>query len=241
MGAKLQALFDLQDIESQIVDIRRQLNRKERRVNAQARKLKAARELYEAEQASIRHAQIEFDTLDVDVKGRTTNIDRLREHLNTVRTNKEYAAVLAKLNNEKADATRLEAKALEMMQAIEARKGQLSEHQAAAAVEEERLDELKAELEQSQHSFSSRLEHLQRQRNLATDGIGPETITLFDRLSERYDGEVLAEVEQPNPRRDDFICGGCHMSLRIEIVNQLKSHDEVVSCKSCGRILFLHR
>ena len=241
MGAKLQALFDLQDIESQIVDIRRQLNRKERRVNAQTRKLKAAQELHETEQASIREAQVEFDKLDVDVKGRTTNIDRLREHLNTVRTNKEYAAVLGQLNNEKADATRLESKALEMMQAIEARKGELSKHADAVRAEEERLAEIKAELEQSEHSFSSRLAHLEKQRDLASESIGPETLTLFGRLSERYDGEVLAEVEQPNPRRDEFICGGCHMSLRIELINQLQSHNQIVSCKSCGRILYLNR
>lgn len=241
MGAKLQELFALQDIELQIVDIRRQLKRKQRRVDAQHRKLRAARETIEAERQGVRKSQSEFDTLDLDIKARSTNIDRLREHLNTVRTNKEYAAVLAKMNNEKADVSRLETRALEIMQGVEARREALSEQEQAEATEAERLEELQAQLEQAQQSFAGRLEQLQRQRDQTADEIEPKTITLFNRLSQRYEGEVLAEVERTNPRRDEFICAGCHMSLRVEVANMLKSRDDIVTCKSCGRILFMHR
>jgi predicted nucleic acid-binding Zn-ribbon protein len=239
MGARLQALAALQDIELQIVDIRRQLQRKERRLNAQRRKLKAAQEAIDTERISVRKSQSEFDTLDLDIKGRSANIERLREHLNTVRTNKEYATVLARLNNEKADVSRLETRALQIMQGVEVRKRELAEHEQAESAEAERLDDLQAQLDQAQASFAGRLERLQEQRREAADGIEPKTITLFDRLSERYEGEVLAEVERTNPRKDEFICGGCHMSLRVEVANMLQSRDEIVTCKSCGRILFM--
>ena len=241
MGAKLQALFALQDIELQIVDICRQLERKKRRVKSQHHKLQATRETIEAERLSVRKSQSEFDNLDMDIKGRSANIDRLREHLNTVRTNKEYAAVLARMNNEKADVSRLETRALQIMQSVEARKQELARHEQAEATETERLEDLQAQLEQAQHSFAGRLERLQKQRDEATAQIEPKTITLFNRLSERYEGEVLAEVERTNPRRDEFICTGCHMSLRVEVANMLKSRDEIVTCKSCGRILFMHK
>jgi len=240
MGVKLQALAALQDIELQIVDIRRQLQRKERRLNAQRRKLNAAREAIETERISVRKSQSEFDTLDLDIKGRSANIERLREHLNTVRTNKEYATVLARLNNEKADVSRLETRALQIMQGVEARKRELAEHKQAESVEAERLEDLQAQLDQAQGSFAGRLDRLQKQRQEAADGVEPRAITLFNRLSERYEGEVLAEVERTNPRKDEFICAGCHMSLRVEVANMLKSRDEIVTCKSCGRILFMH-
>jgi predicted nucleic acid-binding Zn-ribbon protein len=241
MGAKLQALFALQDVELQIVDIRRQLERKERRVRAQRRKLQAAQDSIETERVTVQKSQSEFDTLDLDIKGRSANIDRLREHLNTVRTNKEYAAVLAKMNNEKADVSRLETRALEVMQGVEARKAELTRYEQAEATEAERLEEAQAQLEQARDSFAGRLQELQRQRDQLATEIEPKTLTLFDRLSDRYEGEVLAEVERTNPRRDEFICTGCHMSLRVEVANMLKSRDEIVTCKSCGRILFMHR
>ena len=156
MGAKLQALFALQDIELQIVDIRRQLKRKQHRVEAQDRKLRAARETIETERMSIRKSQSEFDSLDLDIKGRSTNIDRLREHLNTVRTNKEYAALLAKMNNEKADVSRLESRALDIMQGVETRKQALVQQAQAEAAEAEQSADLQTQLEQAQESFESK-------------------------------------------------------------------------------------
>ena len=239
MGARLQALFALQEIELQIVDIRRQMERKKRLVTAQAKKLQAARDAIEAERANIRRSQVQFDEFDVDIKGRSANINRLREHLNTVRTNKEYAVFLARLNNEKADVSRLESRALELMQAIDGRKQELAEHGRAERVEADRLEELRAEFEQARESFAGRLEQLEQQRRQAAEKIDQKTARLFDRLSEHYDGEALAEVERPNPRRDEFVCAGCHMSLRAEVANTLKSRDEIVTCRNCGRILFI--
>lgn len=241
MGAKLQALFALQEIELQIVDIRRQLDRQERRVTAQRKKLKLAQDAIEAERTNLRKSQAQFDALDLDIKGRSTNIERLREHLNSVRTNKDYAAVLSKMNTEKADASKLEAKALEMMQSLEARKKALAEQEAAAGGDREKLDEYQAQLEQARQSFSGRLAQLEARRNDALELLDGEIVAQFNRLSERYEGEALAEVERTNPRRDEFICSGCHMSLRVEVANMLKSSDEIVTCKSCGRILFMDR
>ena len=241
MGAKLQALFALQEIELQIVDIRRQLARQERRVTAQKKKLKAAQDAIESERLQLRKSQAYFDELDVDIKGRSANIERLREHLNGVRTNKEYATVLSKMNTEKADVSKLEAKALDAMQGLEARKNALTEQEKAAVADREKLEELHALLRQAGDSFSGRLTQLEKQRDEAAQSLGDEIATLFSRLSERYEGEVLAEVERTNPRRDEFICAGCHMSLRVEVANMLKSSDEIVTCKSCGRILFMDR
>lgn len=237
----LQELHTLQEIESQIVDIRRQLDRKDRQVRAQGRRLTAIRDAAEQYRLETLQTQARFDELDVDIKGRSANIEKLREHLNTVRTNKEYAAVLAQLNNEKADVSRLESQALEIMQAIEVRKTEAAEKASAESAEAERLEDLKAQHEQAVSSFSGRLSQLGRQREECAADMEQRTISLFDRLSERYEGEVLAEVERINPRRDEFICTGCHMSLRVEVVNMLKSRDDIVTCKSCGRILFMDR
>lgn len=241
MGATLQALHTLQEIESQIVDIRRQLSRRQRQVRAQERRLRAARDTIEQKRAEVLHTRARFDELDVDIKGRSANIEKLREHLNTVRTNKEYAAVLAQLNNEKADVTRLENQALEIMQTVEARATELDEFVKTESTEAERLEELTAQHDQAVRSFSGRLDDLKQKRDEAAADMEGATIQLFDRLSERYDGEVLAEVERVNPRRDDFICAGCHMSLRVDVANMLKTRDDIVTCKSCGRILFMDR
>jgi len=216
MGTTLEALLELQDIELQIVDIRRQLARKERLVRRQKAQLNAAQERLTAESEQLRRTQMEVDEIDLNLKSRTAHVNRLREHLNSVRTNREYAAVLAQLNIEKADASKLEARALSMMENVEAQRQMVSERESEQQAEAARLMDLTAQSEQSWQTFSDKLAALQHQRQLAAEQIEPSTIVLFDRLSERYEGDVMAGIERTHPRRDEFICGGCHMTLSAE-------------------------
>ncbi len=239
MGALLESLLTLQEIELQIVDIRRQLAAKERGVSRQGAKLKAAEEALAAERDELKRTQMQADELDVDLKARGAHVGKLRDNLNTVRTNKEYAAVLSQLNNEKADLTRLESRAFELLSAVEARKKALAEHEEALRHEVERLNHLQAQYAQARESFAERLTTLQRRRDEAADRLTPKAFDLFNRVSERYDGEVMARVVQVHPRRAEFLCEGCNMSLAAERANALMTRDDLITCDNCGRILYL--
>ena len=239
MGALLESLLALQDLELQIVDIRRQLNAKERGGKQQAARLRAAEEAVAAERDELKRAQIGMDEVDVDLKSRNAHVGKLREALNTVRTNKEYAAVLSQLNNEKADVTRLEARAYELMAAVEARKKAVAERQEVAEQEGRRLATLDAQLAQTQGSFQARLAQLEKRREAACDSVDGRALELFNRISERYEGEVMARVIQVHPRRQEYLCEGCHMSLAAERANALMTRDDVITCDNCGRILHI--
>lgn len=241
MGALLASLLALQEIELQIVDIRRQLAAKQNSVHRQAERLKAAEEAYVTEREELRRAQIQMDELDVELKSRNAHVLKLRDNLNTVRTNKEYAAVLSQLNNEKADTARLETKAYELMTTVEAKKKAVAERQEAAQQEAQRLANLQGQLGQAQSSFKARLADLEARRAAACQALDPRTLELFDRVSERYDGEVLARVVQVHPRRQEFLCDGCNMSLAAERANALMTRDDIITCDNCGRILHIVR
>ena len=151
MGATLDALRELQEIELQIVDIRRQLSRKDTLVGGQAAKLRNAQAALDAEKADLKKAQAEIDELDL--KSRTAVINKHREQLNSVKTNKEYSAILSQLNNEKAEATRVESRGLELMAKLEARKQALAEKAGHERDLNARLDELKHEVAHAQRTF----------------------------------------------------------------------------------------
>jgi uncharacterized protein len=241
MGPALESLLALQEIELQIVDIRRQLRGKERAAQAQADRARAAESALEAERDAVRRTQVQMDELDLDLKDRSSHVARLRDNLNTVKTNKEYAAVMSQLNNEKADVTRLEARAFEMMESLEARKRALSAQQDGVQQEKQKLDNLEAQLNQSRASFANRLTQLEEQRRGAFEALDDKAGQLFTRIAERYEGEAMARVVQPHPRRQDFMCEGCNMSLAAERANALMTRDEVITCDNCGRILFMDR
>lgn len=241
MGATLEALRTLQHIELQIVDIRRQLASKQHSIVRQSAKLRAAEETLAAGRAELRQNRIAADEVELDLKGRDANVNRLRDNLNMVRTNKEYAAVLSQLNNEKADRSRLEARAFELMAAVEAKREALAEQEGVVGEDTQRLSNLKAQLAQVEGSFAGRLATLEQQRGGAAGQLSPKTLELFNRISERYEGEVMARVVQVHPRREEYLCDGCNMSLAVERANALLTRDDVFTCDNCGRILYLEK
>lgn len=239
MGVTLDAIRALQEIELQIFDIRRQLARKEKFVTLQSAKVASARAALEAEQREHRRAQVEMGDFDLTLKSRSAGIDKMRQQLLSIRNNKEYAAVLSQLNTEKAEVARIESKGLEMLTALEARKTTLDSHERVLREEEQRLAELKNQLAAAQQSFAQKLGELDAQRKLATAPIAPEIQTMFNRVAERYDGEAMARVVRSNPRRDEFTCEGCNMSVTADRYNGLKTRDEIQTCSNCGRILYV--
>ncbi len=241
MGSTLEALLELRDIELQIVDIRRQLARKERLVKRQSARLRAVGEKLATERETLRRTQMDVDELDLDLKGRTAQVNRMREHLNTVRTNKEYAAVLAQLNTEKADASRLETRALQMMETVEARRQVVGGLEEEERSETARLGDLQAQSDQAHSTFAGKLDELRQQRDEAAGKLPGDVAQLFDRLSERYEGEATAPIERTHPRRDEFTCGGCYMSLSAESANAAMVRDDIITCRNCGRILYIEK
>ncbi|MGE3180345.1 MAG: zinc ribbon domain-containing protein [Phycisphaerae bacterium] len=239
MGAALDALRELQEIEHQIVDVKRQLRKKERVVETHQKKMDNLEKQIASERNELKRTQVAFQQLDVDVKSRSANIQKSREQLNSVKTNKEYAAVLAQLNNDKADVTQIEQQALEKMQEIEARQAAISEKVDELNAAESRRAELQDQADQTKQSYAGKLAELEAERSKLATAVPKEALVLFDRLSERFDGEVLATCERTHPRKDEYLCGGCYLSLSAEVANTLMTKDEIVTCRNCGRILVM--
>ena len=60
----------------------------------------------------------------------------------------------------------------------------------------------------------------------AAKDIPADVLESFQRVAETYDGEAIALAEQQQGS-EMYTCSGCFMSLRLEIINQLMTKDEV--------------
>lgn len=239
MGATLDALFRLQKIENQLRSVRGQIESRNRRVAAQARRIASIEQQINDNRQVINRAQTEANNFELERKTHEAHIARLREALNQAKSNKEYAAILTQLNTDKADALKLEDHVLagltkvdELKQKADQLKGQLDKEQA-------RLAELKKDVADHEARFAGELKDLEAQREEAAELVGLENLQFFERACERHDGEAMGIVERVHPKRAEYICTGCHMSVPLEHINALQTRDEVQLCPNCMRILCL--
>jgi predicted nucleic acid-binding Zn-ribbon protein len=239
MGATLDALVRLQSIENQLRSVRGQIESKTRRVTAQARRISTVeQQLNDTRQAATK-AQAEVNALELERKTHEVHIAKLREALNQAKSNKEYAAILTQLNTDKADALKQEDKILGAMAHVDELKAKADELKGSFDKEQGRQAELKKDVSDQEAKLSGQLKSLEAQREEAAAAVGPENLQMFERACERHEGEAMATVERVHPKREEYICAGCHMSVPLERVNSLQTRDDVQLCPNCTRILCL--
>ncbi len=239
MGATLDALFRLQTIESQLRSVRGQIQSKSRRVTGQARRIATIEQQITETHQAVLKAQAEVNAFELERKTHESHIARLREALNQAKSNKEYAAILTQLNTDKADALKLEDKVLAAMGKVDELKQKAEELNSSLDKEQTRLNALKKDVSDQEAKLAGELKSLEDQREEAADAVGPENLLMFERACERHEGEAMAGVGRTHPKREEYICTGCHMSVPLERVNALQTRDEVQLCPNCQRILCL--
>ncbi len=239
MGATLDALHRLQEFELQIAEIRRGIDRKHRAVHKQEERITQLDAQIRAEQSALRTDQMESDRLDLDLKSRDVEIAKYRQALQVSKTNKEYSAILTQLNTYKADNSKLEDKVLALMGQVDARRKTIAGMNEQRATEAARLADLRAAAKAEEDRCRDRMTALQTERDRAAAAVSPQALEFFNRVAQKNDGEAMAKVVCTNPKRSEYVCNGCNMSINIEQVNAIMSRDEAITCNICGKILYV--
>jgi predicted nucleic acid-binding Zn-ribbon protein len=239
MGETLEALHRLQAVELKKAAIRKAIETKTRLVEVKRKNLRRVEEKAQENHLLARNLQAKLDSQSLEIAAREDSVGKHREALNRAKTNKEYAAILSVMNTEKADNTRQEADVFKLMEELQVVKN------VGAEIDAERLkllDELNvaaAAAEAFQRECQAEWDRLQSGRQEHAVRVLPGALSVFERVAERHEGEALAAVVKPFPKREEYACSGCNLKVPVETVNALRTRDDLQLCRTCGRILYV--
>ncbi len=239
MGPVLNGLIKLQSVENRLRAVKSKLARCRRTVIFQENQLRSLQNGLEAKKEEIKMTRIQVDRFELDLKHRDDGISRLRAALNMAKTNKEYSAILTELNTSKADNSKIENQALDLMKNIEADQAASAEFQEQIDEHKGKLDQLRKDAEVKTMEYEAEIAEIQVEWDAAAKEVPAETLQIFNRVAETYDGEALAVAGKQNEKVELFSCGGCFMGIPAEVINRLMTWDEIIRCSNCTRILIL--
>ncbi len=234
-------LINLFQIDSQLRGLRSRLESAQRYLNAQDRMLVDLRQQREELEAKRRQIQATIGNFETETAALDERLEKLRNELNGATTNKQYTAVLTELNTAKLARSELEDRILQEMEQVENTTEQLQLVATETAEREKVKSVAETELQKRHDEVGQRVAELETEREAAASLVPAAELSVFNELAEAYEGEAMARIEEIDRRRREYACGSCNLHLPFEAVaSLLGSHDTMMRCTACGRILYLH-
>jgi predicted nucleic acid-binding Zn-ribbon protein len=166
-------------------------------------------------------------------------MEQLREQMNLAKTNREYKAFLTEINTIKADRSKIETIALELMAQADGLRGQIAEIDTSHAERTKLRTVAEDDRAKRAEEIRDRLTELNAERARVIDEVPESVAKLYQALYSKRDEEAMAPVEVQDRKRHEFTCGSCMMSIPVEIVNRLMTHGTLTRCVSCQCILYM--
>ena len=239
MGPMISSLLKLQEVEAQLWALRDSLATKQRSAAAQQRKLHQMQDQVEAKLDQLKHVQAAAANQELDLKVQESAIGKLRNALNTAKSNKEYSSILSQINSDKAENTRLEERVLALLAQVDQMQVECTQAHEQIKNGQVQLDALQKALEAAQLENQQRLSMLEAAKADISTSLPPEVVQQFERVGQNYEGQAMAAVISTGRRNTTYSCSGCHMGVTMDTVDALMSKDEIRQCPSCQRLLYI--
>lgn len=232
---QLSTLFEK---DSNVRALRRRLDAATRRRNAQQTLLAQLEEQHRERSEELKKAKAHAATLESDASDSEERVKKLREQMQGTSDQKAFSALSVEVNNLKLQQGKLESQALDQLGRIETLTADAEKSEAKVAAQRTLVGEAESEIEAATAEVGDRLGEVEADRDRAADEVADETRKVYERLQEDTDGEAVCGIEEQDRKRMEYTCGGCFMSLPVQVVNStLARPEELTFCPSCGRIL----
>ncbi len=230
-NAELQSLVQLQALDLALRQLRDKVRRVPVELGALEQDLAECRRLYESVLKNQEEGDKHRRHLESEVETSRQKLSKYKDQLMSVKTNKEYQAMLAEIANCEKEISAKEDQILERMMLID----EWTEKQRAAKKELDargkEIDAKRQELEAFRIQSENELGQLEGQRSVLRQRLSPELVELYERIATVRHGVAVAPAL-------DQSCQGCHVRLRPQLFNEVKTNLQIIRCESCSRILY---
>jgi predicted nucleic acid-binding Zn-ribbon protein len=231
MSGPAAALRELHRLRRLAKDLQDEIERGPRLVKAQMSKVKQRQDTLAQAQEDVKKRKVATHEKETELKDLQLQIKKYEEQRNKTSSKKEYDALNAEIAVAKHKCTRIEDRILELMGDADSAAAQLPE--LVAAVEQAKQDVAKYESELQEKS-SGLAEELKKTQQGLTDteaALPPEVREPYRRLVAARGEDAMAAVVDRN-------CAACYTGITAQNYHDL-ANQQLIHCKSCGRILYL--
>jgi uncharacterized protein len=224
---------ELQKTDTRIRQLRENIETAEQRRAGLEQEFKQHASSIQEIQDRKTETQHKKNELEIRINETKTSLERANRNLTTAADTKQYEAAMREIDALNKQISGFETQILELLEEVDETDKILDERK-------EEIDSLQSNWDTTQKDFDKQLKSDKKEyaeltgaRQTVFADVSPRLAAVYNRLITRSrDGIAVAEVKEG-------ACSACFMNLRKQMLVQLKTTNEIFTCESCTRILYI--
>lgn len=169
---------------------------------------------------------------EADFEASQERIKKRNIQLHSVKSNKDYQAILKEIEEIKAAASAIEDDMLKGLDDIEAAEAGLAEVERQYADRKAVIEREKRELEEKAAAEREKIQQLHVRIREIADQLDPKLKKRYYNIKAKSGGIAIVPV-------NGGICKGCHLNIPPQLYNELHKENELRLCPHCYRIIYV--
>jgi uncharacterized protein len=230
MSTTSELLMQLQGLDYQLIELERSKEYLPDMIENLEGEIKAAKAALDEIHDQLEATRLEHKRLELRVKDKTVDLERLKSQMMQIKTNKEYDAISREIDHVRNEINTAEddiLKALETIETLtsdaEEKKKQLEE---ITTVNTGQLNTIRTEMD----SVGDKIKIKQGERENVLVRLDKPLVAVYERVRRGKGAGAVVAVRHR-------ACSGCFKNLPPQLVQEIRRGERVITCDSCGRIL----
>ena len=231
MLSMIEKLLVLQDRDRKI----RQLQKENEDIPARKKLIESRLQEYkqnvQASHDAVKKNASAAKQLELDIESHKQRILKFREQQGQIKTNEQYRALEEEIKTAHKQIREVEDREIVLMEESETLKAQAAQTEQRLKQEESVIQSDIGNMDQRIKNNQAEIAKLQEERKTLTTDIDPDWLGRYERVFKHTGDYALVPIENAG-------CGGCHMKIQPQLIQDVKRNQNMISCTFCGRVLY---
>ncbi len=195
------------------------------------REIAEALSKHETTKKALEEAKIKQHKFELEIKTRQQDLEKYQQQMMSIKTNKEYDALVAQIDKIKGDIDVAETEVLNTIDQVKEHENHIGDYKKQLDEVEENNKKQLSILQVKMDSIGDKIAAKDKERQVVLGAVPRSILSVYERVRKGKGGEVVVSVK----RR---ACGACYKSLTPKKVQEIKGGGKIFTCDYCGRILY---
>ncbi len=231
MQKDIKILLEIQELDMTIRAFAREIEQAPRDLNTAKENVEQMKVRFAEGKENSKKLKVIRKELEIDLDSQGEEVKKYEMQLTKVKTNEEYKVLQKQITDLKFKSSLKEDKILEQMEQIEKATGDVKKLEQEVSQAQEQLKQKEKEVAARVEQLKGQRAEKEKEKEQLLSQVSVELLDTYARIFNNKTDRALVAINNKT-------CGGCHMKLPPNVINETKKGHRVILCENCARILY---